>query len=244
MRWFKQAAWVLAALLLGSLGSCFAEGGSGDIPPESESEKQFLDRLTMAESSGRLTARNSATSAYGPFQFLAATFLDVVQRNFPQIAVGKPAAEILSLRANPEVSRLAALIYTRENASFLAARGTAVTAANLRLAFFAGPVSAVKVLAAKPEEPVSNILSPAAVEANPFLARMTAGALIEWASREAEGVGTRFGMAAAKGAQAGTRPAIAVRCNLKLASCRKWLALAQKRKGIVTAGLASRPAAP
>ena len=224
-------------------GLCFAEGAAETTPPPSESEKQFLDRLMAAESGGRLSANNPATSARGPFQFLAATFLDVVQRNFPQLVAGKPAAEILNLRADPEVSRLAALIYTRENAHFLAAHGTAVTAANLRLAFFAGPLGAVKVLAAKPEEPVPDILSAAAVEANPFLTHMTAGALIEWANRQAEGGGTQFSVAAARGAQ-GSKPAIAVSCNLKLASCRKWLALAQKRRGIAKLSLASRPAAP
>lgn len=233
---------MLAALLLAPFGFCFAEGGGDTVPAPTESEKLFLDRLMAAESGGRLTARNPATSAYGPFQFLSATFLDVVQRNFPQLAAGKSNAEILNLRADAEVSRKVALVYTRENASFLAAHGTAVTAANLRLAFFAGPSGAVKVLAAKPEEPVSNILSPAALEANPFLARMTAGALIERASREAEGVGTGFAGVNPKAAQAG--PAIVVRCNLKLASCRKWLALAQKRLHIVKVSLSSRPATP
>ncbi len=195
-------------------GLCFAEGAAETTPPPSESEKQFLDRLMAAESGGRLSANNPATSARGPFQFLAATFLDVVQRNFPQLVAGKPAAEILNLRADPEVSRLAALIYTRENAHFLAAHGTAVTAANLRLAFFAGPLGAVKVLAAKPEEPVPNILSAAAVEANPFLTHMTAGALIEWATRQAESVGTQFSVAAARGAQ-GSMPAIAVQLQFE-----------------------------
>ncbi len=180
----------------------------------------------LAESGGRLNARNAATGAYGPFQFLSGTFLDVVQRNFPNVAAGKTTAEILNLRADAIVARNAALIYTRENASFLAAHGAAVTAASLRMSFFVGASGALKVLTAKPEEPLSNILSAAALQANPILASMTAAGFIERSSREAEGVGSNFNAAASKGAQ---QPKIAVRCNLKLPSCRKWLALAGRR---------------
>ena len=171
----------------------------------------------------------SAASAYGPFQFLRDTFLDVVKHDFPALAAGKSDAEILQLRANTEIARNAALLYTRENARFLAAHGSPVTAANLRLAFFAGPSGALKVLAAKPEEALSNILSSAALAANPFMSRMTAGGLIEKARREAEGVGSNFS-AASPSKDGG--PKVDVRCNLKLASCRKWLALAKRRMGI------------
>jgi hypothetical protein len=207
------------------------------MPEASESEKVFLDRLMLAESGGRLFARNPATGAFGPYQFLASTFLDVVQRNFPEIIAGKSNAEILDLRANAIVSRNAALIYTRENGRFLAEHGAAVTAGTLRLAFFVGPGGALKVLSAKPEEPVSNILSAAAIEANPFMARMTAAGLIGWASRQAEGVGL-ITVAAATSA----KPKIAVRCNLKLASCRKWLVLAGKRMSMRETRLAIQSA--
>jgi hypothetical protein len=188
----------------------------------------------MAESGGRLEAKNPATSAYGPFQFLRETFLDVVRRNFPELAAGKTDAEILALRANLEVARRAALVYTRENASFLAAHGSPASAANLRLAFFAGASGAQRVLAAKPEEALTNILGASAIAANPFLGRMTAAALIEKSSREAAGA-VQFSSAAqlSSAAQAAkiASPKVDVRCNLKLASCRHWLALAERRMG-------------
>jgi hypothetical protein len=224
MRSFRTLACLVAALFLGAFGICFAESR---IDPPTESEKLFLDRLMSAESGGRLTARNAATSAYGPFQFLSTTFLDVVQRNFPQLAADKSNAEILNLRADAVVARDAALVYTRENARFLAGNGEPVTAANLRLAFFVGPSGALKVLAAKPEEPLSNVLSVAALEANPVLSRMTAAGLIARATAEAQGIGSLFTGINSKG----TRPKVDVRCNLKLASCRKWLALAERRMG-------------
>lgn len=226
MRKSGTLAWLLAALMVGPFGACFAE--TGVTPAPSEGEKLFLDRLMATESGGRLNAKNPATSAYGPFQFLRQTFLDVVRRNFPELAAGKADAEILELRASLEVSRSAALIYTRENARFLAAHGSPVTAANLRLAFAAGPSGALRVLAANPSEPLANILSPGAIAANPAFGRMTAAALIEACNREAEGAAQLFSAAPASNT---VSLKVDVRCNLKLASCRHWLALAQRRMG-------------
>ncbi len=226
LAWLFSLFFLFSLFLLGPFGGCFAEGSLD--PPPSENEKLFLDRLMLAESGGRADAKNPATSAYGAFQFLHVTFLDVMKRNFPALASGKSDAEILKLRGSVEVSRNAALIYTRENASFLTAHGAPITAGNLRLAFFVGPGGALKVLTAKPEEPLSNILSPAALAANPILSRMTAAALIERSSRDADGVGEQFSAAPLSKAAASK---VDVRCNLKLASCRKWLALALMRMG-------------
>jgi hypothetical protein len=191
-----------------------------------------------AESGGRLKAKNPRSSALGPFQFLHTTFLDIVRRNFPSLSESKSEAEILSLRTDAMVAWTAALIYTRENALFLSENGAATSAANLRLAFLVGPSAALRVLSAKPEEPLKNILSAAALEANPFLGQMTAAALIDRSSRETAGAGSQFKTAPLKS----EKPKIAVLCNLKLASCRKWLALAEKRMVLKEARLA-RPAA-
>jgi hypothetical protein len=231
---------LFAVLVLSPSGACFAEDSLASLAPPSESEKLFLGRLMMAESGGRLNAKNPRSTALGPFQFLSTTFLDIVRRNFPSLAEAKTDAEILALRTDAVVSWTAALIYTRENARFLSENGAGTSAANLRLAFFAGPSAALKVLAAKPEEPLKNILSAAALEANPYLGQMTAAALIERSSREAAGAGPHFNAAAA--ARQGEKPKIAVLCNLKLPSCRKWLALAEMRMHIKEARLAA-PAA-
>jgi hypothetical protein len=227
---------ILAAFLFASPIPCLAEGDGESKLNATESETIFLDRLMRAESGGRRFAKNPASSALGPYQFVEATFLDVVQRNLPAHA-GKSDAEILELRTDPKTARDVALIYTRENASALTAKGVEATAANLRLAFFAGASGAAKVLQAKPEEPVTNLLSAAAIQANPFLKDMTASQLVARAGREAEGAG-RVLPAAFPGVKAG--PKIAVRCNIKLPSCRKWLSLAEKRVGLKEARLAAR----
>ena len=242
MRLLGRLARLIAALLLAPIGVCLAAAGA-DLTP-SDSENLFLDRLMMAESGGRLYARNPRSGAYGPFQFLGQTFLDVVKRNFPAAVEGKSDAEILELRASPGLARNAALAYTRENARFLTDHGSAVTPANLRLAFFSGPGAALKVLTAKPEEALSNILSSAAIAANPFLRGMTAGGLIAKSAREAEGVGSNFIAAAASSFTKPGGPKVDVRCNLNLASCKKWLALALRRMGGRRVVLGPEAAAP
>jgi hypothetical protein len=220
---------ISAAFLFAPSVPCLAEGDGEPKLNPNESETIFLNRLMRAESGGRRFAKNPASSALGPYQFVEATFLDVVQRNLPGMSSGKSDAEVLQLRTDPKVARDVALIYMRENASVLTAAGLGTTAANLRLAFFAGASGAIKILQAKAEEPVSNLLSSAAIQANPFLKDMTASQLIARAAREAEGAGRVVAVAlpGARAAKAG--PQIAVRCNLRLASCRKWLSLAEKR---------------
>lgn len=190
-------------------------------------EALFLDRLMMAESGGRLNAKNPRSSALGPFQFIRSTFHDVIMRHFPDLAAEKTDAEIQQLRVDLEVSRQAALIYTRENAVYLNDRGVKPEPGHLRLAFLLGPKGASDVIAAKPETPLADLLSNAALSANPFMQDMTAEELIERSKREAAGLKALPLHKLRKTAR--KHPEIDVRCNLKLASCKKWLALAKKR---------------
>jgi hypothetical protein len=203
-----------------------------------DSEKLFLERLMMAESGGRDDAKNPRSSALGPYQFLGSTFLDLLHRHFPSIIEGRTDAEILALRTDHNIARDAALIYTRENAAFLAERGMEASAPHLRLAFLVGPTGAQRVVEAEPETPIAQLLGAAPLEANPFLRGMTAKELIARSTREADGVRLVI-VAAPSGAGGRTRPSgIRVRCNLARASCRKWLALATKRQGRKTAAQA------
>ncbi len=200
----------------------------GETPKAAtKSEALFLDRLMMAESGGKLDAKNPRSSALGPFQFIRSTFYDVVMRYLPELIDGKSYAEIQQLRVDMKVARRAALAYTRENAVKLNEGGVKPEPGFLRLAFLLGPRGAINVISAKPETPVSSVLSTAAIEANPFMQSMTAEQLVERAKREAAGLKPLPIFASAKTAAA--HPKIKVRCNLKRASCRKWLALAKKR---------------
>jgi hypothetical protein len=244
MRGWGGLIFVCFAFLFAPVVACLAEDGDAKLTP-TESETLFLDRLMRAESAGRQFARNRASSALGPFQFLETTFLDVVRRNFPALASEKTDVEILALRTDFQVSRDVALVYTRENAAALAAKGKETTGGNLRLAFFAGANGALRVLEAEPDALVSTLLSGAAVAANPFLRNMTASQLLARASREAEGLGAAVTTGALP-KSSGASSKIAVRCNLGLASCRHWLAMAERRLAVkarlVSSGPKKKPA--
>jgi hypothetical protein len=227
--WMREWSRLLLFAFFLSPWNCLAENTAALTA--SESESLFLERMMAVESNGRLSAKNQLSSALGPYQFVRDTFLDVIKRRFPQLANGKTDEEILALRTDLTIARNAALTCTRENANYLAAHGKPVTAGHLRLAFFVGPGAALKVLEAAPEDPLTGILSEAALSANPSLGKMTAGQLIDRAIREAGGFGATIAVAASPGSAppAGEKHKIAVQCNLKLPGCRKWLELAEKR---------------
>lgn len=139
----------------------------------------FLDRLMAAESGGRSAVKNPRSSALGPFQFINSTFLDITSRHFPAEIAGLSEAEILSLRTGRDLSRRAATVFCRENAKYLRGRGHEPTFAHLRLAFLLGATDAARILQAPQHTRVTDLLSPAVVEANPFMRAMNAGDLLE-----------------------------------------------------------------
>lgn len=189
--------------------------------------QRFLDLLMVAESGGRLDAKNPRSTALGPFQFIESTFLAVARRHFPDEVQGLSDEAILAKRTDPDFARRAALAYTQENAAYLAAQGIEVTSVNLRLAFLVGPVGAVRLLTAEDETPVSTILSRAALVANPFMANMTVRDLVLKAAFDLSGNGRATGLGELKKPRT-----IKIPCKITLASCRRWVALRKKKLGL------------
>ncbi len=209
----------------------------------------FLDRLMMAESAGRLDARNPRSTALGPFQFIESTFLIVAKRYFATETAAMTTLQILALRTDAVFSRRAAEAYTRENAAVLKASDVEPSYPNLRLAFLLGPGGAIKVLKAPPDVPLSGVLGPAVLIANPFMVTMTARGLVARSAREVNQPATsRQGVDVPPGTVLPHRPstpAIAVACNLRLPSCKRWLLLQQaklrgNKKGTPRTTVASR----
>lgn len=195
---------------------------------------QFLDRLMIAESGGRATAKNPRSSATGAFQFIASTWLSVMESHFPQIGKDKSRAALLALRNDPEISRKAAAAYTRELAASLRNAGLKDTFVNLRLAYLLGPSGGVRLLQANDKQRVSAVVSRPALRANPFLARLTVGELRARAKRDLSLTNDpQLNLKLPKGTRKrAAGPRIRVRCNLSRPSCKRWLAL-QKRKARV-----------
>ncbi len=211
----------------------------------------FLDRLMMAESGGRAELRNPRSTALGPFQFIESTFIEVCRRHFAAETTGLTPAQVLALRTDRTFSRRAAEAFTRENAALLATHELPGSTSNLRLAFLLGGVGAVRVLKAEPKTPVISLLGAQVVQANPFMAGMTARDLALWSGRNlavqkpdqvliAAGPGTTStaaGNVAPLAQKPPSPPKPVVTCNLDLPSCRKFLHLAERR-------LAARAAKP
>lgn len=146
----------------------------------------LIDSIIGAESGGDTNARNPNSSASGPGQFIDSTFLDVIRKARPDLA-DKPDSELLALKTDPVIGRQATEAYAAQNAQVLSNAGHPVTLGNTYLAHFAGPQGAVSVLNADPSAPVSSVLTPGAIKANPFLQGMTVGDLRAWADRKMGG---------------------------------------------------------
>ncbi|MBN9247828.1 MAG: hypothetical protein J0I81_10340 [Hyphomicrobium sp.] len=141
------------------------------------------------------------------------------------------AVALLALRQDRAFAQRAAEAYTKDNAAHLASEGLATSFTNLRLAYLAGPSGAVRVLRAPPQTRVSVLLSSAAISANTFLAQMTAQELIIKCARDLDVDPANLVGIAADSSAAGqpSRPKVEVKCNKKLPSCRRWVALRLER---------------
>ena len=197
---------------------------------------RFLDLLMLAESGGRDNARNPRSTALGPFQFIESTFLEVTRRHFAAENATLPPQQLLQLRTNRGFARRAAEAFTRDNAAFLEASGVTPTYANLRLAFLVGPAGAVRVLKADPKTLVIAVLGAQVVQANPFMAGMSAADLARWSHRNLSGADLATARLATDPTGTGeapkakrAKPALLIRCNQALASCRRWVVLANQR---------------
>lgn len=144
----------------------------------------LTDQIVQAESGGDPNAQNPNSSASGPGQFIDSTWLSTIRQHRPDLAQGKSDSELLALKTDPQLSAEMTGAYAGDNQAVLTKAGLPVTPGTTYLAHFAGPQGAVKVLQADPGAPVADILGPAVMKANPFLAGMTAQGLQAWAAKK------------------------------------------------------------
>lgn len=216
----------------------------------------FLDRLMQVESGGRDYAVNPRSTAVGPFQFIKSTFLDLVRRHFAVETDSLTEDEVLDLRVNRSFARRAAAIYSRENLTSLRAQGLIPTFGHLRLAFLVGPAAAGRLVKATPDTPTAEVLGTGVIRANPFMTKLSASGLISRAERDISGDRTRLVFPAAasrdrfvarqpepreprvpgSGAKGwGPNPkADTAACNLRLASCRRWVAMQDNKRRVLS----------
>ena len=143
----------------------------------------YLDKVFHAESGGAADAKNPNSSAYGPGQFIARTWIDLIQRHRPDIAATMNEAEILQLRSNTGLAREMGAALAQENATRLSKAGLLPSPSNLYVAHFLGGAGAVAALSAEDSTPIEDVTSPAARAANKevFAQVKTVGDLKQWA---------------------------------------------------------------
>jgi len=147
----------------------------------------IIDSIIGAESGGNPNAKNPNSSATGAGQFISSTWLDTIKNARPDLAQGMSDQQLLELRTDPQLSRQMTEAYAAKNGETLTKAGLPVTPGTTYLAHFAGPQGAVSVLNADPNAPVSSVLRPDAIQANPFLQKMTVADLRNWADRKMGG---------------------------------------------------------
>ncbi len=147
---------------------------------------ELLLATAQRESSLNPNARAATSSATGLFQFIDSTWLSMVQRHGADHGLGAQAAaietrdgrpfvadpavrrDILSLRADPELSARMAGELARENGQFLEGRlGRAATPGELYAAHVMGPAGAAQLIeAAGQRAPSAAALFPREASAN------------------------------------------------------------------------------
>lgn len=161
--------------------------------------KAFSQKAPALESSNDPNAKNPKSTATGLGQFTADTWLDLFRRNFPTQAAQMGEQAILELRKDSETTKKLIEVYARENADVLKKAGDSVTEANLFLAHFLGATGAQKIINAANNTPVSDLLSPKAIKANPtILQGKTAGDVRDFAANQVADSSAAEGAAAAR----------------------------------------------
>jgi hypothetical protein len=166
----------------------------------------ILDLILAAESSGNPYASNPNSSALGLGQFIAQTWLDTLAKHRPDLVAGKSPEELLALRTDPALARQMTAALAADNAELLGKAGISPSAGALYLAHFAGPQGAINLMKANPSTPAAQILGAAAAKANPFLANMSAGDVLAWASRKMGGSPLQAAASPVQAAQAPSAP--------------------------------------
>lgn len=140
----------------------------------------YMDLVRRRESGGNDNAKNPLSSASGRYQFIDSTFLGHARGLYP----GMNDQQLLAMKNNPDVQEKVMGAFTAANTGVLTNANLQPTAGNLYLSHFLGPGGAVKALKADPNTPLSQVLGPDVLKANPFLNNIpNVAGLVDWANK-------------------------------------------------------------
>lgn len=146
----------------------------------------YLPSIAMAESGGRLDAKNPLSSATGLYQPLQGTW-NAVAKKYPELGLTADG------RGSREQQERFIRRFTYDNGKALASAGIPVTNGTMYAAHFLGAGGAKRVLRADPSTPISRLVGSDVMSANPFLKGMTVGDFEAWADRKGNGRRRRRG---------------------------------------------------
>lgn len=135
------------------------------------SYNEYLAKVRGSESGGNQYAKNPRSTASGLYQFTESTW--------------KGLGYNWKDRFNPTLQNEAMSKLTNNNANYLKSRlGITPTDADLYGAHFLGPQGYASVYNKPSNTPLSSVLTPGAMSANPFLAGKTTGFLKNWLAKK------------------------------------------------------------
>lgn len=143
----------------------------------------YYSAIRAAESGDNDAAKNPRSSALGPYQFTAGTWADVIA-NHPDLGLTPEG------RSDPAQQDKAIKALTEDNAQSLKSAGYSINPANLYAAHFLGPTGAIDVLGKDASTPLTDILPPKVIKANPFLKNMNVGDFQAWTAQKTTSAST------------------------------------------------------
>ena len=141
-------------------------------------------KVRRVESGNNPNAKAKTSSATGLHQFVAGTWLGLVDRYKPGWAKGKTREQLLDYRRDSAKSSEMFQHFRRENAAVLSEAGIPINDATEYLAHFLGAGGAVEALSKDPATPLKDFMPAETIAANSFLKDFTVSDLQNWAARK------------------------------------------------------------
>lgn len=160
-------------------------GRSGEAAPHFDAADYQSFRRAL-ESGGNATAKNPRSTAYGPDQFTAGTWLRTVEQAAPEWAQGLSKADLLDLRADPAKSAQMARALDAANIEALRRADVPVTYESVYAAHHFGADAAVRIAQAAPDALVADLITPRQLAANQYLKGKTKADMVANWERRAE----------------------------------------------------------